>query len=153
MKNEISNHDDMIDSRDIIERIDELENSFPDICEHCGEGLSCLDDFIEFKFELKCPDCEQPLDFDLDDFDELKALKELAKEGEDYSSDWKYGEGLIRDTYFKNYAMELAEDIGAIDPKANWPTTCIDWDQAARELQMDYTMIDFDGIDYWIRSC
>ena len=130
MKKEISNHDDIIDSRDVIERIDELENSFPDICEHCGEGLSCLDDF-----------------------DELKALKELAKEGEDYSSDWKYGEGLIRDTYFKNYAMELAEDIGAIDPKANWPTTCIDWEQAARELQMDYTMIEYDGIDYWIRSC
>ena len=151
MKNEISNHDDMIDSRDIIERIEELENSFPDTCEHCGEGLSCLDDFIEFKFELKCPDCEQQLDFD--DFDELKVLKELAKEGEDYSSDWKYGETLIRDTYFKDYAMEIAEDIGAINSDSSWPNNCIDWDQAARELQYDYTIIDYDGIDYWIRSC
>ena len=151
MKNEINNAQDIIDSRDIVERIEELENSFPDTCEHCGERLSCLDDFIEFKFELMCSDCEQPLDFD--DFDELKVLKELAKEGEDYSSDWKYGETLIRDTYFKDYAMELADDIGAINSDSNWPNNCIDWDKAARELQYDYTMIEYDGIDYWIRSC
>jgi len=122
MKKEISNHDDIIDSRDIIERIDELESDFEDGTRDDSEK------------------------------DELKVLKELAKEGEDYSSDWKYGETLIRDTYFKDYAMELAEDIGAINSDSNWPNNCIDWDQAARELQMDYTMIDFDGIDYWIRS-
>ena len=118
MKNEISNNEDIIDSRDIIERIEELEN-----------------------------------DEELDDMDkdELKMLKDLAKQG--YSSDWEYGEKLIRDTYFTDYAMEMAYDIGAVDPKANWPTNCIDWEQAARELQMDYSIIDYDGVDYWIRSC
>ena len=120
MKNEINNAQDIIDSRDIIERIEELEND---------EDLDELDK------------------------DELKMLKDLAKEGEDYSSDWKYGETLIRDTYFVEYAMDLAEDTGAIDPKANWPTNCIDWEKAARELQMDYSIIDFDGVDYWIHSC
>ena len=123
MKKEISNHDDFIDSRDIIERIDELESDFEDGTRDDSEK------------------------------DELIALKELAKEGEDCSSDWKYGEGLIRDTYFKDYAMELAEDIGAINSDSNWPNNCIDWEQAARELQMDYSIIDYDGIDYWIRSC
>ena len=123
MKKEISNHDVIIDSRDIIERIDELESDFADGTRDESEK------------------------------DELIALKALAKEGEDYSPDWKYGETLIRDTYFKDYAMDLAEDIGAIDSNANWPASCIDWDQAASDLQMDYTMIDYDGIDYWIRSC
>ena len=126
MKKEISNHNDIIDSRDIIERIDELENMSLD---EDGNGL------------------------DEDETKELEILYALQKEGEDYSPDWKYGETLIRDTYFKDYAMELAEDIGAINSDSNWPNNCIDWDQAARELQMDYTMIDFDGIDYWIRSC
>ena len=126
MKNEISNHDDMIDSRDIIERIEELENMSLD---EDGNGL------------------------DEDETKELEILYALQKEGEDYSSDWEYGETLIRDTYFTDYAMEMAYDIGAVDPKANWPANCIDWEQAARELQMDYSIIDYDGIDYWIRSC
>ena len=32
-----------------------------------------------------------------------------------------------------------------------WPNTCIDWDQAAGELKMDYSAVDFDGVTYWIR--
>ena len=123
MKNEINNAQDIIDSRDIIERIDELESDFKDGTRDDSEK------------------------------DELIALKELAKEGEDCSSDWKYGETLIRDTYFTDYAIEMAYDISAVDPKANWPTNCIDWEQATRELQMDYSIIDYDGVDYWIRSC
>ena len=35
---------------------------------------------------------------------------------------------------------------------ASLAATCIDWAQAARELRMDYTSVDFDGVTYWIRS-
>ena len=78
-------------------------------------------------------------------------MKALADEASGYAADWPHGETLIRDSYFKDYAMELADDIGAIDNNASWPLTCIDWDQAARELQMDYSAVDFDGVTYWIR--
>ena len=150
--NEITNTQDIIDSRDVIERIDEIENSFPDTCEHCGEGLDSLDDFIEFKFDFVCQDCKQPLDFDQDDVDELKALKDLAEQCEGYSPDWKYGAALIHDDYFLEYAQELAEDIGAIDPNATWPTYHIDWEAAADALKMDYIRIQFGDNDYWIRA-
>ncbi len=83
--------------------------------------------------------------------DDLEALKALAEEGEDAAPDWRYGETLIRYSYFKEYAMELAEDIGAINHDAGWPANCIDWDQAARDLLMDYTSIEFDGVTYWVR--
>lgn len=66
-------------------------------------------------------------------------------------SDYWYPVTLIRDSYFEQYARDLAEDIGAIPDDAQWPCTCIDWEQAARELQQDYTTIDFDGVDYWTR--
>ena len=79
------------------------------------------------------------------------AMGALAEQAEGYAADWQYGEQLIRDSYFKDYAMELAEDIGAVDANASWPNTCIDWDQAARELQMDYTSVEFAGVTYWIR--
>src|SRR5208282_2051077 len=55
---------------------------------------------------------------------------------------------LIRCTYFKEYAQELAEECGMIQKEVKWPYTCIDWDHAARELLMDYTTISFNGVDY-----
>lgn len=27
----------------------------------------------------------------------------------------------------------------------------VDWERAARELQMDYTPVEFDGVTYWVR--
>lgn len=118
------NSDDIIDSRDVIKAIDELEQ------------------FIE--------NADPDEDWG-DERDQLDSLRALRDEGEG-SADWSYGETLIRDTYFKDYAMQLAEDIDAIPSDARWPLTCIDWNQAASELQMDYTSIDFDGVTYWIRS-
>lgn len=82
---------------------------------------------------------------------ELQALRALAQEASAYAEDWEYGETLVRDSYFKEYAMEFADDIGAVNWEASWPNTCIDWDQAARELQIDYSAVEFDGVTYWIR--
>jgi len=86
-----------------------------------------------------------------DEKDYLYSLFALVKEAEG-SPDWEYGETLIRDTYFKDYAMQLADDIGAINRDSHWPNDYIDWDRAASDLQMDYTSVDFDGVEYWIRS-
>ena len=49
-------------------------------------------------------------------------------------------------------SAELAEDCGMLTNTDSWPNRCIDWEQAARELRMDYTSVDFDGVTYWIRS-
>jgi antirestriction protein len=38
----------------------------------------------------------------------------------------------------KDFAQQFAEEIGVIDKNASWPNTCIDWEQAARELMYDY---------------
>lgn len=47
----------------------------------------------------------------------------------------------------KEFAQDLAEDIGAIDENAQWPYSCIDWDHATRELMMDYWSADVaDGV-------
>ncbi len=115
----ISNNQDIIDSRDVIERINWLEAVPPDNTQ--------------------------------EDNDELAILQKLAEQAEGYASDWTYGEALIRDSYFEEYAQDLAEDIGAIQDNAQWPYSYIDWKRAAQELQADYTSVDFDGVTYWIR--
>jgi hypothetical protein len=86
-----------------------------------------------------------------EDADTLAVLKALADECEGYG-DWQYGETLIRDSYFKDYAQELAEECDMIDHKAKWPMNCIDWDWAVRELKHDYMAVDFGGVTYWMRA-
>jgi hypothetical protein len=88
--------------------------------------------------------------------DELETFRALLEDlrgnggDEQWNGDW-YPVTLIRDSYFKDYAQELAEDIGAINSDASWPNNCIDWDKAARELQMDYSSVEFDGVTYHYR--
>jgi len=129
MTNSISNFDDIIDSRDVIERIEELRSERED---HEGGPEAWAEECAE-------------------DAEELAALEALNEEGKHIVMDWSYGAALIRETYFKDYAQELAEDIGAINRDAGWPACCIDWEQAARDLQMDYTAVEFGGVTYWIR--
>ena len=160
MANTIDNFDDVIDSRDVIARIAELEGE--------REALqtdidTAHEEFTEAESLDSTPEFLVPLnqaighartalaEWDADDGKELAILKALADEASGYAADWQHGETLIRDSYFKDYAQELADDIGAIDNNASWPLTCIDWDQAARELRMDYSAVDFDGVTYWIR--
>lgn len=123
MARSIDNTEDIIDSRDVIARIEELE--------------ALADDS----------------DYEMDDDErhELEALRALAEEAAGCAGDWQHGEALIRWSYFKTYAEELAEDIGAIGRDVQWPLGHIDWEAAADELQIDYASVDFDGVEYWIR--
>lgn len=134
MRNAPSNSDDVLDSRDIIARIEELESE-----RDAYDAEQTDADHADWSTD--CPD----------DASELAALIALQEEAEGYS-DWKHGATLIRDTCFEDYAQQIAEDVGAIDPSATWPLNCIDWERAARELRMDYTSVDFDGVTYWVRS-
>lgn len=127
-----TNMDNIIDSRDVIARIDDLELL----------GAASGDEFIN----------GDTSELDPEEAEELAALRSLAEQGEGYVPDWQYGETLIRDDYFEDYARELAEDIGAIDREAGWPAYCIDWERAANDLRIDYTELTFDGVTYWARA-
>lgn len=160
MTTQISKFENIIDSRDVVARFEELQEEHVSLAHdvqeaednvrlhHDGE----LDDHGDYPEHEELRECRQALDdWEADNLEELETLRELNRQGEDYSSDWRHGESLIRDSYFEEYAQDLAEDIGAIDRNAAWPMSCIDWEQAARELKMDYTPIDFDGVTYWVR--
>jgi hypothetical protein len=141
---EISNTDDVIDSRDVIARIEELQNE-RDNWQETNElpDFPGYDEAEEGSKWYEWEESEEGL--------ELKALLDLQNDAEG-SPDWQYGETLIRDSYFQDYAEQLAEDIGAINSDATWPNNCIDWEKAASELQQDYMLVNFDGVDYWIRA-
>lgn len=142
----IDGRTDIIDSRDVIDRIEELEAYF-------GEEIT------EKETELDPDDADLieklGIDFsDADDLRELLQLVALANEASNYTPDWNYGEVLINDDYFTEYAQELAEDLGLYpaENSSSWPLYCIDWDRAAEDLKMDYSQVEFDGHTFWVRS-
>jgi len=141
----MNNTDNLIDSRDIIERIEELESELEDLKSAVEEteesdDQESIDDIIGL---LK--------DWERDYQEELDDLRNLQTECETYCSDWKYGATLIHEDYFEDYAKELAEDCGMVDRSLSWPMNCIDWEEAADQLKMDYTEVDFGGQTYYIR--
>lgn len=86
--------------------------------------------------------------FEEGDFELACAVLELAEYG---IEDWEYGAQLIREDCFEDYARELADDIGAVDHNAGWPTGYIDWERAAAALATDYVSVDFLGYSYYVR--
>jgi hypothetical protein len=129
----------IIDSRDVIARIEHLRAEW---AESTGESP---DDF-----ELSGDDWKVGLGDE--EGEEMVALLELEKEGADYFADWAYGETLVADDYFEQYAEELADDLGLLPKEAAWPCSYIDWERAAEALKMDYISIEFGDVTYWGRA-
>jgi antirestriction protein len=120
---EITNRETIIDTRDVLERIEYLAD----------------------EVERLTVDDEELL--------ELASLACLIEETSAVSGkNVEYGAQLIRDSYFRDFAQEMAEDCAMIPRDAHWPNNYIDWDEAARELQMDYSSVEFSGVEYWVGS-
>lgn len=127
---------DIIDVRDVIERIETLESEIETF--ENPKGYICLhDEHMQNKEELASL---------LSIMDELKTVGGGDEE-------WRnncYPLTLIADSYFTEYARELLEDCGDI-PK-NFPHYIeIDWTATARNICGDYTSVAIDGATYWCR--
>lgn len=129
---ELSNMD-TFDSRDLIARMEELQEERLEAAE-CDTQAGCL--ALE--------------DWDKNNLEELRDLCAVCDAGEEATSDWSEGVTCIRDSYFKDYAYGYAEDMGLIGQNIQWPHTWIDWAGAARELQIDYTSIEVNGVTFWV---
>lgn len=138
MSREISNSDDLIDVRDVIERFEELEQ--------------------EMQFSVQGIESEEITsgvtgDDMTDIAEEFSRLQSLLSDLKDKGGDeqWKgawYPVSLIRDDYFETAMDELLEDIGDL-PKdlPGYLTITVNYDM----LQMDYSSVEFDGVTYWYR--
>lgn len=123
---EVNLNVDMLEVEDITNRVDELR----ELLEEASES-----DYTEERQELHFLE---------------QTLSEMQGYGGNHQWDgnW-YPDYLIADRHFKDYAKELAYDIyGEELRNARWPMSCVDWDKAASELQMDYTSITIDGHEF-----
>lgn len=129
----ISNNDDIIDSRDVIARIEELQGE---------RDTAQEEDNIATGAWNKS-----------DEAAELAALENLMEQckgnggDEQWNGDW-YPVTLIRDSYFEQSMDEMVEECYETPKELPfWMTITIDY----TALQQDYTSVEFDGVTYWIR--
>jgi len=115
-----------IDVRDIIARVEELEDKQP---ENEGEKWANCDEYATL----------------------LEILEELKGYGgdEQWRGDW-YPVTLIQEKYFEDHARQLLDDCGVI-PKDLPHYVAIDWETTAQNIQVDYTPVEIDGLTYWYR--
>ena len=122
---DISNSNDVLDVRDIIARVEELREQV------------------------------EPESLDEDEAAELATLTDLLDQlkgyggDEQWEGDW-YPGTLIRRSYFVEYCEELVKDIG--DLPRDLPSYLeIDWTATANNLEVDYSTVDYDGVEYLYR--
>jgi len=127
----MNNTDNILDSRDVESRINELESERDDYNEH--------------------PDCDD-VDWKTrypEDHLELEHLVALRDDLEGYC-EWDAGETLINRDYFVEYVEEMCKDIG--DVPRNIPSYIeIDWEATANNIEADYTSGYWDGQEFLVR--
>ena len=153
---DISNTQDVIDSRDIIARIDELETDESMLQDTIIEAEEALESSEGARAEMQAGKelteaREALVDFNEENEEELSSLKAVAEECKNYA-DWKCGETLINEMYFIEYCMEFLVDCGYL-PSDLPSFIAIDEEQTAENMKDDYMEVDFDGETYLMRSC
>ena len=129
---DVTKYDDVIDSRDVIAHIEQLESDRDEWND---------DDDNEVQWDIANPD----------DAELLSQLQVVAEECSGYA-DWDYGLTLIRYSYWEDYVEEFCKECGYIpDDLPSW--IYIDWSRTAHDFGMDYAIVTFDGIDYYFRNC
>ena len=136
---------DIIDVRDIIARIEELESE-RDAFETIDYPVSEYHAMAWLAWSAVSPDEAE----ELDRLTEIMADIRGYGGDEQWRGDW-YPITLIDDVMFQTYAEDLADELGLVNDNPQWPYTCIDWEQAARELREDYTSVSVAGREYWYR--
>lgn len=121
---DVDNTQDRIDSRHVIELIEDLEQEV-------------TDDTIT-----------------REDMRDLDTLRALASKGEDYAEDWQYGATLVHIDYFTDYVKEFVSETDGevLENMPDFLRDAIDWEIVAESLMDDYTELDYEGVTYYART-
>ena len=138
--------ENIIDSREVIARIEYLESSKEDFMND--------NELEEYPGYELCDEDSLWNDWDQDEGEELDLLLKLQDEANG-SSDWPYGETLINRDHWVEYCEDLVEELGYLGDAKDlpwWITSNINWQGVADDLEADYFSVNFGDEEYLIRS-
>lgn len=122
---------DYFDSRDMVERIEELE-ALEDLF---LDPESSEEDKAEWTRELD---------------NELGQLREFADSVG--NPEWIHGMTFIAEHHFEDYAQELCTDLGYLTGDLpGFISSNINWEGVADDLRVDYSEYELDGNTYYAR--
>lgn len=174
MIGDISNSEDVINVEDITNRVDELESergNLEELMEAVADAErdynAAMDDANaseETREDLAdtlagarkdLTEAEAWADENPDEAEELKTLAGLLNDMQGYGGDhqWRgdwYPGHIIRESHFTDYCEELVKDIGDL-PDTIPGYLAIDWEKTADNLRVDYSTVDYEGIEYLYR--
>lgn len=156
MSQEIDNTQDVMDSRDIISRIESLEAD-KEALEEMDERVSdAIEDEAENIEDHKTEARLARQAFGDAEAAELKVLLAFQSEAES-SPDWIHGESVIHENYFTQYTEQLIDDCYEMPEGFNandwpWRHMTMDFEAAAEEAKQDYITAEFDGETYYLRA-
>ena len=138
----IDHTSDVLDSRDVIARIDELE-TLRDEWEAYAEESRTLQ---KTGGDVDALALDAPAQPDPEELEELETLLELQNDCN--YGDWEYGVTLIHESYFESYMDGMVADCYQIPDLPGFMSVVLDYDA----LKADYTVVTFRGNDFYIRS-
>lgn len=137
---------DIIDTRDLIEKRDELKQSILDsFLENFEHYEDQTDDFDDILFE------EEEIQSWKEDWeDELEQIEEINKIEDEIGGEFDYGCTLVSEDYWEEYVEDLLKDCGYISKDLpSWIE--IDWEATANNVKVDYTEVEYQGQTYYGR--
>ena len=137
---------DIIDTRDLIEKRDELKqsilDSFLETFEHYEDRTECFEDILFEEEEIQS--------WKEDWEDELEQIEEINKIEDAIGSEFDYGCTLVSEDYWEEYVEDLLKDCGYISKDLpSWIE--IDWGATANNVKVDYTEVEYQGQTYYGR--
>lgn len=127
-----------LDTRDLQERLEELEGERTDLQEAVNDAEG----------EEEKQTAHEELDvWEGDNLEELEALRELKDE----VSEWDDGNTLVPKDDWLDYVEEMLKDCGDLPRNLPWYIE-IDWEKTAENIEQDYGTVDYLGTTYYYRT-
>ena len=139
----------MIDTRDLVEKREELQTNLVDsFNEYFETKIGDFDELIKHIDNSDNEDVEEWRDDKVYDFEHIDEINEL----EDEISDFSFGETLIPEDDFTKYCEDMVNDCYDMKNVPSFVKYNINWEGVASDLEVDYSSVTYQGESFLVRD-
>ena len=139
----------MIDTRDLVEKREELQTNLVDsFNNYFDTEIEDFDELTKHISNSDNEDVEEWRDDKVYDFEHIDEINEL----EDESTEFSFGETLIPNDDFTEYCKDMVEDCYNLKDVPDFIKDNINWEGVASDLGVDYSNVTYQGVSYLVRA-